>query len=388
MKEKLKVGDWVEVRSQEEILATLDANGWLDGMPFMPEMLRFCGKKFQVHKRAHKTCDYSGPKPRSRRVDRTVHLKTHCDGSAHDGCQAGCLLYWKEEWLKPVSGEVSEGAASKPAGQLPERRESNAGCTEPDLWAHTKVSDPNGGPPTYICQTTQIPHATGNLEWWDVRQYFEDYWSGNTSLARVFNGLIYSIYYHLSEAGIGVGVPMRWLYDKLRFLWGGSKWPRTAGMIPDGSPTPTAKLNLQPGELVRIKSHEEILQTVSTTNKNRGMYWDAELVPYCGGTYRVLDSVTKIIHEQTGKMQEMKSPCIILDSVVCQARYSACRMLCPKGMYPYWREIWLERVGPASDGGNSRGSGQEHAAAGDIPFREEGDRAECVSQRPASLAQK
>jgi len=40
----------------------------------------------------------------------------------------------------------------------------------------------------------------------------------------------------------------------------------------------------------------------------------------------------------------MKTPCIILEDVTCQARYSACRMHCPKGMYPYWREIWLERV--------------------------------------------
>src|SRR4051794_26168577 len=31
--------DWVQVRSREEILATLDENGQLDGMPFMPEML-------------------------------------------------------------------------------------------------------------------------------------------------------------------------------------------------------------------------------------------------------------------------------------------------------------------------------------------------------------
>jgi hypothetical protein len=111
------------------------------------------------------------------------------------------------------------------------------------------------------------------------------------------------------------------------------------------------KLNLQPGELVKVKSHQEILQTVTTGNLNRGMHWDAELVPYCGGTYQVLKRVNKLIDEKTGKMQEMKNECIILDSVVCQARYSACRMMCPKAMYPYWREIWLERVGAPQPGG-------------------------------------
>src|SRR5439155_16003705 len=126
--------------------------------------------------------------------------------------------------------------------------------------------------------------------------------------------------------------------------WGGSKWPRTDALIPEGTPTPTISLNLQAGELVRVKRNEEILRTVTTGNINRGMHWDAELVPYCGGTYRVAKRVSKIIHEQTGKMQEFKTPCVILDSVVCQARYSANRMMCPKSMYPYWREIWLERV--------------------------------------------
>ncbi len=138
---------------------------------------------------------------------------------------------------------------------------------------------------------------------------------------------------------------MRWLYNTFHRLWGGTLFPRTPGRIPEGQPTPTVSLNLQPGELVRVKSHEQILDTVNTDNRNRGMSWDAELLPYCGGTYKVLRRVTRQIAERSGKMIEMKGACIVLESVVCQARYSSCRMFCPKQMYPYWREIWLERVG-------------------------------------------
>jgi len=54
--------------------------------------------------------------------------------------------------------------------------------------------------------------------------------------------------------------------------------------------------------------------------------------------------VSKIIDEKSGKMLDMKNPCIVLDSVVCQARYSPCRMFCPRAMFPYWREVWLERA--------------------------------------------
>ena len=53
---KLRAGDQVIVRSPEEILSTLDAQGTLDGLPFMPEMLDRCGKPFRVERRVEKTC--------------------------------------------------------------------------------------------------------------------------------------------------------------------------------------------------------------------------------------------------------------------------------------------------------------------------------------------
>lgn len=335
------VGDWVEIRSREEILKTLDGKGQMDGMPFMPEMFGFCGQRFQVYKRAHKTCDTVFP-VRGRRVDRAVHLQTRCDGSAHGGCQAGCLIFWKEAWLKTVGG------SSHTDLRMPESQTSvsdaAASVSEANVLAGTRVPNENREAAPYVCQATQLPYATTKLEWWDLRQYIEDYRSGNVGLWRIVRGMTYSMYYHLSQAGCGVGAPMRWFYDKFHSLWRGTCFPRKGGSIPHGQTTPSATLDLQPGELVRVKSQAEILQTISTLNMNRGLGWDAEMVPYCGGTYRVLKRVTQIIDEKTGKMQHMKTPCVILEDVICGARYSGCRMFCPRSIYPYWREIWLERV--------------------------------------------
>ncbi len=203
---KLSVGDWVEVRSKEEILRTLDSNGQLDGMTFMPEMFRYCGSKFKVYKRAHKTCDYVTPYPyRTRRLDGTVHLETRCDGAAHDGCQAGCLLYWKEAWLKPTTPDApTSGLTVKGLSTTP-RPERTGGCTEEVVWKRTKVAGAAGGAPQYACQATEVPSATTPLHWWDVRQYVEDYWSGNVSVRQVARALVYSGYYNLSQAGIGLG---------------------------------------------------------------------------------------------------------------------------------------------------------------------------------------
>jgi hypothetical protein len=206
--------------------------------------------------------------------------------------------------------------------------------------------DEETGELRYSCQATQLPYATRSLEWWDVRQYIEDYQSGNVGFWRILCGAIYSLTQWAGGAGIGLGRPIRWFYDEFHFLWRGTPYPRRIGAITEGQPTPTISLDLQPGELVRIKPFKEILNTLDTRNCNRGLYFDAEEVPYCGKTYRVLKRVTKVIHEQTGRMLEMKTPSIILDSVICEGRYSKCRMFCPRAIYSFWREIWLYRVGP------------------------------------------
>src|SRR6185503_14881006 len=86
----LRVGEWVEVRSKEEILSTLDKSGQSGALPFMPEMFQYCGQRLKVFKRAHKTCDPVNGLG-GRRMENAVHLEgIRCGGEAHGGCQAGC----------------------------------------------------------------------------------------------------------------------------------------------------------------------------------------------------------------------------------------------------------------------------------------------------------
>ncbi len=99
---RFRPGELVEVRSEAEILATLDPRGMLDRLPFMPEMLKYCGMRFRVSRRAEKTCDTIAGST-SRRMIGAVHLENlRCSGEEHGGCQARCLLFWKDEWLKKV----------------------------------------------------------------------------------------------------------------------------------------------------------------------------------------------------------------------------------------------------------------------------------------------
>src|SRR6266850_1015993 len=52
------VGDLVEVRPLEEIESTLDESGCLEGLPFMPEMGRFCGRRIRVFRCVDKVLDF------------------------------------------------------------------------------------------------------------------------------------------------------------------------------------------------------------------------------------------------------------------------------------------------------------------------------------------
>lgn len=338
---QLRAGEWVQVRSREEILATLDSNGRLDELPFMPEMLKYCGARMMVGKRAHKTCDPAlgiG----GRKMENAVHLSNiRCDGSAHDGCEARCLIFWKEAWLKRID------AGQATAGCVPEHAapSDRAQCTEKVLHSGIKVSPAAGETePTYVCQNTQIKFATQPVKWWDLRQYFEDYASGNVRISQIFVGFLFFLWRGVVESGVGVGPTMRWIYDKFQSATGGVPYPDQPFGVPKGTPVPTAQLDLQPGERVRVKLYKEIIKTLDYNYRNRGLYFDVEMVPFTGREYEVDRRLKQIIDEKTSKMVRFKTDAIILKDVVCEARYAKCRRFCPRAIPPYWREIWLERV--------------------------------------------
>lgn len=333
---KMCTGDWVEVRSKEEILSTLDRSGRLDGLPFMPQMFKHCGQRFRVQNSAYKSCDTVSGDYAGLRLPDAVHLDIRCDGQAYGGCQAGCLIVWKNAWLKPVNGPDEAPFATPSHG--------HHSCTDADVHAATQRKDVDGET-RYSCQATELLNYTTPMKWWDARQYVEAYTSGNRTLPQIGRGLWYLFYYYGTLAfSDRWGRPGRWLYDRFQAATGGVPFPRRKGKIPAGQSTPRTDLGLQPGDLVRVKSYDEILATLDARLSNRGMTFDAELVPYCGKVFRVAVSVERFVDEKTGRMRRMKTPAVILDGVVCNALYSGRRIFCPRAIFLWWREIWLERI--------------------------------------------
>lgn len=344
----------MEVRSKAEILATLDEQGRLDNLPFMPEMFQYCGKRLQVWKRAHKTCDTVN-RTGGRRMTATVHLQElRCDGQSHGGCDAACLLFWKEAWLKPVAGPDVSVSTREESG-VRGNGAARSTCTEQQVISATRADGGTGDAnPIYSCQATLLPDFTSPLKWWDIRQYFEDYTSGNVSLRQLLGGAVYASYYALLKRTERFAPVLTWrlirLYDLVQRFTGGIPYPRLRGTVKASEKTPSRPLNLQAGETVRVLPYRQVLETLDARNKNRGMYFDAEEVPFCEKTFQVRSQVRRIINERTGEMIPLQGQNVILEHAWCQARYSDRRMMCPRAIYPIWRETWLERVHePTSD---------------------------------------
>lgn len=339
----LEAGEVVEVRSDQEIFATLDENGRLDAMPFMSEMLQYCGKRFRVFKQAHKTCD--NIKPWSmRRVKHAVHLTgVRCDGQAHGNCDAGCLIFWHEAWLKRSQPEFlnesrlgdTNTPARQPQADVPLQSSGRILATLQQ--AARRGTDPASGEEIYSCQATDLREFSSDLPWWDLRQYVRDIKSGNLR-----RGTGDSTPEKLLETLLSCLDLLRVLlievFNKMQEFRKGVRYPHIEGSL---GTTPTVELKLQPGEFVEVKSKDEILATLDRRNRNRGLLFDSEMVRYCGGTFRVLKRVHQIVDEKTGKILRMKSPCIILEGSACVSEY---HRLCPRAIHHYWREGWLRRV--------------------------------------------
>lgn len=317
----LRPGDVVEVRSAAEILATLDRDGSLDSMPFMPEMARHEGRRYTVGRRVDKICDTINATG-SRRLHATVYLEDlRCDGSGHGGCQAGCRIYWKDAWLR----RVDDGSGAVDAG------EGKAADLEQLAQAATRTvrEGAGDGAEVWRCQATDAFEASAPLKTSNLAQYWRELTNGNFGVLRF---MLLAARGFVMEVAARVG-----LLKPLPLHGSGSEL------------APSEPQDVQPGEFVKVRAPAEITATLDEDGLNRGLSFDREMLPYCGRTLRVRDRVQRIIDDKTGRMLSIPKDCLILEGAVCSGQRSTNRWFCPRKIYPFWREAWVQRA-DESDG--------------------------------------
>jgi hypothetical protein len=298
---RLLPGEVVEVRSLPEILATLDERACLDGLPFMPEMAKYCGHRAEVHRRVEKVWEYAHGTG-LRRVHDAVLLKSlRCDGRSHGGCQSACQLIWKEAWLRRPGAPVSTASAAGPGLDL-------------DAYTHVAVD----GERRYVCQMTEIIRASTPLTERVPRHYWRDLVRGNARLAPLL-----------------AVVSVR-LFNGVQWRLGGTIWPVLKPLETDSSPH--QELGLQPGQWVRVKSKHAIESTLNRKLRNRGLELGTDMLFCCGGSYRVAARVDRIVDERSGELLMLKTPSLLLE----EAHANGGLVLTPQNEFFFWREIWLD----------------------------------------------
>lgn len=302
--------DRARVKSAVEILATLDANGRLNGMPFMPEMIPFIGRTVTVRRRADRTC-IEGQGLRT--LTQTVFLEdARCDGAAHDGCQRGCALFWNEAWLAADDGALSAKVdAPVDTGAEAEARRRLSGFA---------VRDGE----RYLCQSTALAAAAGPPP--GLRALADDVQRGELVPLRL------------------IEILGRTVARKTLALFGRGE----IGALKGEDGRAIDLLGLRPGEQVRIKDRRRISATLNSLGRNRGMTFEPEMTGHAGRIYTVSAPVERMIHEETGRMVRLKST-VILEGADCQGR---CARNCPRANPLFWREAWLERVPDAGIAGD------------------------------------
>lgn len=312
---ELRPGELIEIRSLDEILKTLDENGTLDGVPFMPEMIPYCGTQARVLRRIDKLNDWIQSTGLKRMCDLVLLEDLRCDGSAHGGCQSNCHLRWREDWLRRAkSAESSSAAADSP-------------CLRPDLLANlhrrTTRADHATAGIRYVCQATELTAGGVPIRWGDPRHYARDLLTGNVRFGPLVIGVALACFNWVQQRRGGVVFPA--------YALGTTKT------------SPHHELGLHPGELVRVKSKRLIELTLNDRSRNRGLWFDREMLRFCGGQYRIRARVERVIVEKTGELRLLTNPCILLEGVTAGGEYLGFN---PENEHIFWREIWLERISP------------------------------------------
>lgn len=122
--------------------------------------------------------------------------------------------------------------------------------------------------------------------------------------------------------------------NRLRILTGKSTKP------PASAPRVSAE-PLKAGDIVRVRSRDEIEDMLDHWRQVRGCTFMPEMAEYCGTVQSVFKSMKRFVDERDLKIK--KSPGIILlEGVMCKgtAEFGSCDRSC----LHFWREEWLEKL--------------------------------------------
>ena len=304
----LVAGDMVEIKTWAEIHATLDQRGCFEQLPFMPEMLAMCGQRARVFRCMHRLFDYRKTR-RMRHMNGAVLLVgSACSGLNHGGCEAACYTIWKAAWLRKVERNV-------------EATDAALSSIRTDPVTDVRILQFGTQGPHYECQLTQLNAASRPIGGWSVNNFLRPLVSRNVAPQAFAVGWLTHLFNVLQQRRGGVG------------------FPAFESVLPNAERS-SGEIQWALGDHVIVKSSAEIRATLNDRLMNRGLYFEPDMLKYCGRQLCVQAEVRRLIDIVSGEMRTMKTPAYILRDI----RFSGERQQFNSQHEPlFWRDAWLRR---------------------------------------------
>jgi hypothetical protein len=107
---------------------------------------------------------------------------------------------------------------------------------------------------------------------------------------------------------------------------------------------PKLRAQFNAGDMVRVKSRDDILKSLDSTNKLDGCLFMDQMWNYCGSTYKISRVVNSYFNEQLKRTFSPKAPLYILENLYCAGKIDHFPHQCDHGCLIFWHERWLEKI--------------------------------------------
>ncbi len=273
------VGEIVRVRSRAAIIASFDSTEGLDGLIFTRQMAESCGRTFRVSKVGRTLFDEH--KHRNCRPRAPFYILEHsiCDGNA-DGSQPVCDHSCFFLWHADWL-ECLDGS----------------GILSPNV---SVVDIPDGSP---TCQLRHIDRVSLQNSW-------------------------------LNETRQKWIRKLRWYRRRLL-----SSLHSEDGAL---RITREEQDEIKAGDIVRVKSRDEINPTLDLHRKTRGCTFQTEMYEHCGMEYRVLKKIGHFFDEASRKTRKCKNT-YLLEGCCCTGSGTYLGT-CDRNCFFFWQRQWLDKV--------------------------------------------
>ena len=117
-------------------------------------------------------------------------------------------------------------------------------------------------------------------------------------------------------------------------LFSGRRRKEAADITPDTRPA----ARLEAGDIVRIRSREQITATLDRWRSLKGCGFLEEMAAHCGTTQKVMKRVERFIDERDYRAKKA-SGVVLLEGLMCSGGGR-----CDRACFFFWREEWLEKL--------------------------------------------